>query len=78
MGWRLAELDDRQLAVVNEAEASMHMDYLLAYTQADDEPAFEFDEALRPAQLSDSEIECLQGLEKNLGIVAVAYEHASA
>ena len=77
MGWRLAELDDKQLAIVNEAEASMHMDYLLVYAEAQNEPAFDFGEPLRPAQLSDSEVECLQGMEKNLGVVAVAYERAA-
>ncbi len=78
MNWRLAELDDKQLAIVNEAEASMHMDYLLVYAQAESDPSFDLGEPLRPAQLSDSEVECLQGMEKNLGVVAVAYERASA
>ncbi len=77
MAWRLAELDDKQLAIVNEAEASMHMDYLLVYAQAEDEPSFDLGEPLRPAPLSESEVECLRGMEKNLGVIAVAYERAA-
>lgn len=78
MGWKLAELDDKQLAIVNEAEGSMHMDYLLVYAQAENDPSLDLGEPLRPAQLTDSEVECLQGMEKNLGVVAVAYERTFA
>ena len=78
MGWKLAELDDNQLKAVHEAEDSLHMDFMLAFAEdgADQPPAYAAD--LRPAKLSDSEIECLQGMEKNMGIVAVAYERAGA
>jgi len=41
MGWKLAELDDKQLAIVNEAEGSMHMDYLLVYAQAESDPSLD-------------------------------------
>jgi len=78
MGWKLAQLDEKQLKFVHEAEASLHMDYLLAFAPADADAAPGVPAELRPAKLSDSEIECLQGMEKNLGIVAVAYERASA
>lgn len=78
MGWKLADLDENQLKMVHEAEESLHMDYLLAYAQADEDRPPDVGADLRPAKLSDSEVECLQGVEKNLGVVAVAYERAGA
>lgn len=77
--WKLAPLDDRQLRLVHEAEQSLHLDFLLVYREAADGVDFSdlhVEEALRPAQLSDSEIECLQGVERKLGAVAVAYQQA--
>ncbi len=76
--WKLAELDNEQLAIVHEAEQSLHLDYLLLYRTTNAETAaFQPPSGLRLAHLSDSEMECLQGMEKNLGAVAIAYERAA-
>ncbi|MCS3903807.1 hypothetical protein J2T55_001839 [Methylohalomonas lacus] len=76
--WKLAELDNEQLAIVHEAEQSLHLDYLLLYRESDAHAAaFRPPPELRFARLSDSEMECLQGMEKNLGAVAIAYERAA-
>lgn len=76
--WQLAKLDDEQLAVVRQAEQSLQLDYLLVYRDSDSDAAVAPPAGLRPARLSDSEMECLRGMEHNLGAVAVAYAHAGA
>ncbi len=62
--WTLANLTDEQLRQLKEAEQTLGPFNLLAYQPVQ----------VKPAQLSASQIECLQGLEKNLGVTIVAYQ----
>ncbi len=61
--WKIADLSDEQLTEIKEAEKTLGPFNLLAFETV----------RLDAAQLSASQLECLQGLEKNLGITIVAY-----
>ncbi|MBI4787647.1 MAG: hypothetical protein HY782_11440 [Chloroflexi bacterium] len=61
--YKLANLSDDQLKKIQEAEPTLGSINLLAFQSV----------ALNPAQLNVSQLECLQGLEKNLGVTLVAY-----
>ena len=71
--WTWADLDERSLALVAEAERTLHADFVLVYRPGEDE--FDVPAAidLPPTSLDDTELECLQGLERMVGGVAVAY-----
>jgi hypothetical protein len=61
--WKIADLTDEQLKEIKEAEKTLGPFSLLAFQPV----------RLDTAQLNPSQLECLQGLEKNLGITIVAY-----
>ena len=61
--WMLANLTDDQLKLVREAEQTLGSINVLVFRPAD----------LKVAGLNESQIECLQGLEKKLGMMVVAY-----
>lgn len=61
--WKLADLTDEQLKQIKEAERTLGPFTLLAFNSV----------KLDPAQLNASQLECLEGLEKNLGVTVVAY-----
>ncbi len=61
--WTLANLTDEQLGKLKEAEQTLGPFNLLAYQPV----------PVQPAQLNASQTECLQGLEKILGVTIVAY-----
>jgi hypothetical protein len=61
--WMLANLTDDQLKLVREAEQTLGSINVLVFRPAD----------LKVAGLNGSQIECLQGLEKQLGMMVVAY-----
>jgi hypothetical protein len=61
--WMLANLTDDQLKLVREAEQTLGSINVLVFRPA----------GLKVAGLSESQIECLQGLEKKLGMTVVAY-----
>ena len=61
--YKLAKLSDEQLKKIKEAEPTLGAINLLAFESVD----------LQPAPLNASQIECLEGLEKNLGVTIVAY-----
>jgi hypothetical protein len=77
--WNFATLESEQIDLIREGEIALGVDYLLVFKQ---------DERVRPgyvdlflgglsaAQLDDSEIEVLQGLEQRLQAVVVAYQGA--
>jgi hypothetical protein len=71
--WTWADLDERGLALVAEAERTLDADFVLVYRPGEDE----FDEPaaidLPPTTLDATQLECLQGLEQLVGGVAVAY-----
>jgi hypothetical protein len=71
--WTWATLDSHGIEVVEEAERTLGADFVLAYTAG--EPRTDLP-ALLPmvaAPLDESQIECLRGVEAQLGVVAVAY-----
>jgi hypothetical protein len=73
--WTLAELEPDQVALVTEAERTLDTDVVLAYkssaygTVDPDTIA----DGLRPVDLEPNQLEYLQGLERRVGGVLVAY-----
>jgi hypothetical protein len=73
-----ARLGPDQLSRLTEAERTLGADVLLAYepaaaggaAQPGQSPAGE----LSAASLSESQIECLRGLENSLGALVIAYQ----
>lgn len=61
--WMLAKLTDKQLEMVKEAEQALGSIHVLALQPVDS----------KVANLNESQIECLQGVEKALGLTVVAY-----
>lgn len=74
-GWTFADLAPDQLDLLNEAERTLDTDIVMAYapsrwgTVDPDTVA----DGLRPVDLEASQLECLQGLERMVGRVLVAY-----
>jgi hypothetical protein len=64
--WTLAKLTPEQEHVLKEAEATMGAGVLLAFRH----------DQLAPSQLTESQLECLRGLEQKLGLVVVALRAA--
>jgi hypothetical protein len=71
--WAWAELDDRKLELVKEAERTLGVEYVIAYRKRDAGRATEMPVSMKPAALSASQLECLQGVERLIDSVAVAY-----
>jgi hypothetical protein len=71
--WTWAQLDERQMQALQEAERTLGADYVLAY-QTGEGSTRAAAEALHAAPLNDSQLECLQGLEQQLGATLVAYK----
>jgi hypothetical protein len=74
-GWNFADLEADQVALVAEAERTLDTDLVVAYRPS---PWGSVDpdtvgDGLDPAQLEPSQLECLQGLERMVGGVLVAY-----
>ncbi len=73
--WKWANLDDKALELVLEAERTIGADVVLVYAEGGPRAdATRF--GLRPAALDASQLECLQGMERLVGAVAVAYQRA--
>ncbi len=66
--WTLAKLTPEQESLLKEAEASLGGGILLAFSRTE----------VVPSQLTSSQVECLEGLEKKLGLVVLAVQPASA
>ncbi|MBA2372944.1 MAG: hypothetical protein H0V74_01905 [Chloroflexi bacterium] len=80
-GWAFADLDEAQLELVRLAEQTLDADVVMVFEPTD--PEFAVDAAnlapgLRPVRLEPSQLECLQGLEKQVDAVAVAYSRMPA
>lgn len=78
--WTFAQLDPAELALVNEAERTLDTDIVMVYEPAryglvDKETVAE--QGLAPMDLEPSQLECLQGLERMVGGVAVAYKRTA-
>jgi len=80
-GWAWASLNDEQVRLVAEAEGTLGADYVIAY-QASARDASRniryFMQDLSAAGLDESQLESLQGLEKQLRAVLVAYRRGQA
>lgn len=74
--WHWARLDRKGIALVQEAEATLGADIVLAYGPGGPVADPTLLRELAPVQLTESQLECLQGVESKLGIVAVAYTRA--
>lgn len=74
--WTFAELAPEQLALVDEAERTLDTDIVLVYRPTDwgtvDDTTVAA-QGLEPVDLDPVQLECLQGMERMVGGVAVAY-----
>jgi hypothetical protein len=78
-GWTWANLDADQLALMAEAERTLGADILLVYEPTAQPTAASMEaqvEDLAAAPLTESQLECLHGLEEQLHGVIVAYKSA--
>jgi hypothetical protein len=76
-GWKWARLDRERLEMIREAEQTLGSDILLAYQQG--EQAELRGETISQmgvtvANLDESQLECLQGLEQKVAAVVIAYD----
>ena len=74
-GWSFADLEPAQLDLVHEAERTLETDVVMAYAPSawgtvDPDTV---GESLAPVALEPSQLEYLQGLERRVGGVLVAY-----
>ena len=79
--WTFATLDGRELELVRLAERTLPVDVVMVYEQAAEGLRPDPGRAvvgLQPAALAPDELERLQGLERQVDGVAVAYERPSA
>jgi hypothetical protein len=79
-GWTWANLSDDQLQLVAEAEQSLGADYLLVYKPGEQSTGVtrSAGQSLKAAPLTESQLECLHGLEQQLNAVVVAYDDTPA
>ena len=73
--WSFAELEPAQVDLVHEAERTLDTDIVMAYAPSawgtvDPDT---IGDGLAPVDLEASQLECLQGLERMVGGVLVAY-----
>lgn len=78
--WTFAQLDPAKLALVIEAERTLDGDIVMVYEptrygQVDESTVAEH--GLAPVELDPSQLECLQGLERMVGGIAVAYRRTT-
>lgn len=74
--WSYAELGEDQLELVAEAERTLDTDVVMVYRPSawgTVDPEAVSAEGLHPVELEGSQLECLQGLERQVGGVMVAY-----
>jgi len=74
--WTYARLDDRGIELVQEAERTLGADYVVVYAEGDPRRDLPAQLPFKAAPLDESQLECLRGLESQLGGVAVAYRLA--
>lgn len=74
-GWSFAELEADQVALVVEAERTLDADLVMAYKPSKwgTVDPDSMGDGLDPAELEAGQLEWLQGLERRVGGVLVAY-----
>lgn len=75
--WTWANLSSQQRQMLAEAEKALGTDYLLAFQHPDSAASNSVGtppNTIQAAPLSDSQLECLRGLEEQLHTVVVAYQ----
>jgi hypothetical protein len=77
--WSWANLSGDKLDLLQDAEQTLGVDILLAYQESgssgiDAQPLE--GQGLQVAAMSESQVECLQGLEKMLQAVVIGYQQA--
>lgn len=78
--WKIAQLNGEQVRMVEEAERGLGADYLVVFKEdagGAADPQFPTAGMVAPASLNNSQVECLQGLERALDAVAVAYRRVA-
>ena len=73
--WTFAELEPAEIDLVHEAERTLDTDVVMAYapTRFGTVDPEAVGETLTPVELEASQLEYLQGLERKVGGVLVAY-----
>jgi hypothetical protein len=74
--WHWARLDRKGIALVQETESALGADFVLAYGPGGSVADPSVLAGLAPVALNESQLDCLRGVESQLGIVAVAYSRA--
>ena len=74
--WNWARLDRKGIEALREAEGTIGADIVLVYGDGGPVADNATRLGLRPATLDASGLERLQGLERTVGAVAVAYQRA--
>jgi hypothetical protein len=75
--WKWARLDRERLEMIREAEQTLGSDILLAYQQGEQaelrgETISQM--GVKVANLDESQLECLHGLEQKVAAVVIAYD----
>ena len=71
--WHWARLDREGVALVQETEGALGADIVLAYGAGGPVADASTLAGLAPAPLTESQLDCLRGVESKLGIIAVAW-----
>jgi hypothetical protein len=71
--WTWARLDAHGLELVEEAERTLGADFVVVYAEGDPRRDMPAQLPFKAAALDESQLECLRGLESQVGGVAVAY-----
>ncbi len=75
--WTWAALSNAQLMMVNEAEKTLgdNVSYVIAFQPGNAPGIMGIPQnGLKVSRLNASQVECLQGLEQKLSVVAIAYQ----
>ena len=75
--WTWANLSSQQRQMLAEAEKALGTDYLLAFQHPDSAATSSVvtpPNDIHAAPLTDSQLECLRGLEEQLHTIVVAYQ----
>jgi hypothetical protein len=74
--WTWAHLDAHGIELVEEAERTLGADFVVVYAEGDPRRDMPAQLPFTAAPLDESQLECLRGLESQVGGVAVAYRQS--